>query len=175
MLTLQRAVGLPQGSEQRETPLDLDQDTDRMCKNGAAKPSDNDSKDIQQSAETVNVGLINSSSTSFNKIPIWEIVEVVSLVILFILVIRWVLKFINKRKLAKSAKQARHIQTIAAQMRTSPLTMEMNEIQHPFQNTRQIVTKAITHRPSASLMELPIEATAPTMNNPTIGAYDQYR
>jgi hypothetical protein len=169
-------VGLPQGSEQRETPLDLDQDTDRMCKNGAAKPSDNDSKDNhQQSAETVNVGLINSSSTSFNKIPIWEIVEVVSLIILFILVIRWVLKFINKRKLAKSAKQARHIQTIAAQMRTTPLTMEMNEIQHPFQNTRQIVTNAITHRPSASLMELPIEATAPTKNNPTIGAYDQYR
>ena len=126
--------------------------------------SDNDSKDNhQQSAETVNVGLINSSSTSFNKIPIWEIVEVVSLIILFILVIRWVIKFINKRKLAKSAKQARHIQTIAAQMRTTPL------------NTRQIVTNAITHRPSASLMELPIEATAPTKNNPTTGAYDQYR
>ena len=126
--------------------------------------SGNDSKDNhQQSAETVNVGLINSSSTSFNKIPIWEIVEVVSLIILFILVIRWVIKFINKRKLAKSAKQARHIQTIAAQMRTTPL------------NTRQIVTNAITHRPSASLMELPIEATAPTKNNPTTGAYDQYR
>ena len=121
--------------------------------------SDNDSKDNhQQSAETVNVGLINSSSTSFNKIPIWEIVEVVSLIILLILAIRWVIKFINKRKLAKSAKQARHIQTIAAQM-----------------NTRQIVTNAITHRPSASLMELPIEATAPTKNNPTTGAYDQYR
>ena len=125
--------------------------------------SDNDSKDNQQSAETVNIGLINSSSTSFNKIPIWEIVEVVSLIILLILVIRWVIKFINKRKLAKSAKQARHIQTIAAQMRTTPL------------NTRQIVTNAITHRPSASLMELPIEATAPTKNNPTTGAYDQYR
>ena len=120
--------------------------------------SDNDSKDNQQSAETVNIGLVNSSSTSFNKIPIWEIVEVVSLIILLILAIRWVIKFINKRKLAKAAKQARHIQTIAAQM-----------------NTRQIVTNAITHRPSASLMELPIEATAPTKNNPTTGAYDQYR
>ena len=78
--------------------------------------SDNDSKDNQQSAETVNIGLVNSSSTSFNKIPIWEIVEVVSLIILLILAIRWVIKFINKRKLAKTAKQARHIQTIAAQM-----------------------------------------------------------
>ena len=123
-----------------------------MCKNGAAM-SDNDSKDNQQSPETVNIGLVNSSSTSFNKIPIWEIVEVVSLIILLILAIRWVIKFINKRKLAKAAKQARHIQTIAAQM-----------------NTRQIVTNAITHRPSASLMELPIDATAPTT-----GAYDQYR
>ena len=123
-----------------------------MCKNGAAM-SDNDSKDNQQSAETVNIGLVNSSSTSFNKIPIWEIVEVVSLIILLILAIRWVIKFINKRKLAKAAKQDRHIQTIAAQM-----------------NTRQIVTNAITHRPSASLMELPIEATAPRT-----GAYDQYR
>jgi hypothetical protein len=44
-----------------------------MCKNGALPDSE---KDRQQTAETVNVGLINSSSKSFNKIPIWEIVEI---------------------------------------------------------------------------------------------------
>jgi hypothetical protein len=167
-------VGLQQGSEQKEAPLDLEFQQDKMCKN-SAKPPDSDSKDNQQSAETVNIGLINSSSTSFNKIPIWEIIEVVSLIILIILVFRWILKFFNKRKLAKSAKQAMHIQSIAAQMRTSPLTMEMNQIQPSFQNARQTVSKAITHRPSASIMELPIEASAPAMNNPTVGAYDQFR
>ena len=56
-----------------------------MCKNGALPNSD---KDRHQNAETVNVGLINSSTTSFNKFPIWEMIEIISLLILILLLIR---------------------------------------------------------------------------------------
>ena len=134
-----------------------------MCKNGALPDNENHR---QQSAETVNVGLINSSSTSFNEIPIWEIVEIVSLIILFLLVVRWIRKYFIKRKLAKLNRQARHMAQVAAHMRPAHLEMEM-------QQPRQ---KQIQHRPTASLTEIPIESAPQAINNSTtIGAYDQYR
>ena len=134
-----------------------------MCKNGALPDNENHQ---QQSAETVNVGLINSSSTSFNEIPIWEIVEIVSLIILFLLVVRWIRKYFIKRKLAKLNRQARHMAQVAAHMRPAHLEME---IQQPRQ-------KQIQHRPTASLTEIPIESAPQAINNSTtIGAYDQYR
>ena len=134
-----------------------------MCKNGALPDNENHR---QQSAETVNVGLINSSSTSFNEIPIWEIVEIISLIILFLLVVRWIRKYFIKRKLAKLNRQARHMAQVAAHMRPAHLEME---IQQPRQ-------KQIQHRPTASLTEIPIESAPQAINNSTtIGAYDQYR
>ena len=134
-----------------------------MCKNEALPDNENHR---QQSAETVNVGLINSSSTSFNEIPIWEIVEIVSLIILFLLVVRWIRKYFIKRKLAKLNRQARHMAQVAAHMRPAHLEME---IQQPRQ-------KQIQHRPTASLTEIPIESAPQAINNSTtIGAYDQYR
>ena len=134
-----------------------------MCKNGALPDNENHR---QQSAETVNVGLINSSSTSFNEIPIWEIVEIVSLIILFLLVVRWIRKYFIKRKLAKLNRQARHMAQVAAHMRPAHLEME---IQQPRQ-------KQIQHRPTASLTEIPIESEPQAINNTTtIGAYDQFR
>ena len=159
-LTSQRAVGPPpdQGRPALRRLNDQGQD---MCKNGALNGN---GKDPNQNAETVNVGLINSSSTSFNEIPIWEIVEILSLLILFVLVVRWVRKYIVKRKLKKNNKQARQMAQVAVQMRPAQLDME---IQHPRQ---------IQHRPMASLTELPIEATQQAISSaPKIGAYDQYR
>ena len=160
LLAVKRAVspsGLDPGGPALRQLNDQGQD---MCKNGAN--GNGNGKD--QTAETVNVGLINSSSTSFNEIPIWEIVEILSLLILFLLVVRWIRKYIVKRKLKKNNKQARQMAQVAVQMRPAQLDME---IQHPRQ---------IQHRPMASLTELPIEATQQAISNPlTIGAYDQYR
>ena len=134
-----------------------------MCKNGALPDNENHH---QQSAETVNVGLINSSSTSFNEIPIWEIVEIVSLIILFLLVVRWIRKWFIKRKLAKLNMQARHMAQVAAHLRPAHLEMEIQQPRH----------KQIQHRPTASLTEIPIESAPQAINNPTtIGAYDQFR
>ena len=116
-----------------------------MCKNGALPDNENHR---QQSAETVNVGLINSSSTSFNEIPIWEIVEIVeivSLIILFLLVVRWIRKWFIKRKLAKLNMQARHMAQVAAHLRPAHLEMEIQQPRH----------KQIQHRPTASLTEIP--------------------
>ena len=163
MLTIQRAVGPPQGLEPGGAPLKLLRDHGQdMCKNGALPGNE---KDRQQTAETVNVGLINSSSTSFNEIPIWEIVEILSLIILFLLVVRWVRKYFIKRKLAKLNKQARHMAQVAAHMRPAQLEMEM-------QHSRQI---QIQHRPTASLTEIPIESAPQAINNlTTIGTYDQF-
>ena len=161
-LTRQRAVGPPpdQGRPALRRLNDQGQD---MCKNGALTGN---GKDKNQNAETVNVGLINSSSTSFNEVPIWEIVEILSLLILGLLVVRWIRKYFIKRKLVKQAeqftKQARHMAQVAAHMRPANMDMEM-------QHTRQI-----QHR-QASLTELPIEAAQQAINPPTIGAYDQYR
>ena len=133
-----------------------------MCKNGALPENENRPG---QSAETVNVGLINSSSTSFNEIPIWEIVEIVSLIILFLLVVRWIRKWFNKRKLAKLNMQARHMAQVAAHLR--PTNLEM-EIQQPR-------LKQLQHRPTASLTEIHSEsAPTPIINSAAIGTYDPY-
>jgi hypothetical protein len=133
-----------------------------MCKNGALPENENRPG---QSAETVNVGLINSSSTSFNEIPIWEIVEIVSLIILFLLVVRWIRKWFNKRKLAKINMRARHMAQVAAHLR--PTNLEM-DIQQPR-------LKQLQHRPTASLTEINMEsAPTPIINSAALGTYDPY-
>ena len=133
-----------------------------MCKNGALPENENRPG---QSAETVNVGLINSSSTSFNDVPIWEIVEIVSLIILFLLVVRWIRKWFNKRKLAKINMRARHMAQVAAHLR--PTNLEM-DIQQPR-------LKQLQHRPTASLTEINMEsAPTPIINSAAIGTYDPY-
>ena len=133
-----------------------------MCKNGALPENENRPG---QSAETVNVGLINSSSTSFNDIPFWEIVEIVSLIILFLLVVRWIRKWFNKRKLAKNNMRARHMAQVAAHLR--PTNLEM-EIQQPR-------LKQLQHRPTASLTEINMEsAPTPIINSAALGTYDPY-
>ena len=57
--------------------------------------------------ESVNLGLINveSSSSTFNKIPIWQILEVLSILILLALVYRWVKKWWKKKQFLKKGKQ----------------------------------------------------------------------
>ena len=133
-----------------------------MCKNGALPENENRPG---QSAETVNVGLINSSSTSFNDIPIWEIVEIVSLIILFVLVVRWIKKWFNKRKLAKNNARARHMAQVAAQLR--PTNIEMDNLQPRL--------KQLQHRPTASLTEINMEpAPTPIINSVALGTYDPY-
>ena len=133
-----------------------------MCKNGALPENENRPG---QSAETVNVGLINSSSTSFNDIPIWEIVEIVSLIILFLLVVRWIRKWFNKRKLAKNNMRARHMAQVAAHLR--PTNLEMDNLQPRL--------KQLQHRPTASLTEINMEpAPTPIINSVALGTYDPY-
>ena len=128
-----------------------------MCKNAASKGIGNGK---EKTAETINLGIINASSTSFSEqVPIWEIVEILSLLILFLLVVRWIRKYIVKRKLKKNTRQARQM-AMAVQMRPVP-TSDM-EIQPQRQIQRQL----------ASLTELPIEAIS---SAPKPGAYDQYR
>ena len=137
----------PRPGQRRPALRRLNDQGQDMCKNGALPGN---GKDNAQKAETVNVGLINSSSTSFNEVPIWEIVEILSLLILGLLVVRWIRKYFIKRKLVKQAeqftKQARHMAQVCSSMRPANMDMEM-------QHTRQI-----QHRPTASLTEIPIEA-----------------
>ena len=70
-----------------------------MCKRRITNPEPKTQPDevgnINQ--ESVNLGLINveSSSSTFNKIPIWEILEVLTVVILLVLVYRWANKWWN--------------------------------------------------------------------------------
>ena len=60
----------------------------------------------KETAETINLGIINASSNSFSEsVPIWEIIEIVSLVILILLVVRWTRKWIVKRKAKKTSRQ----------------------------------------------------------------------
>ena len=128
-----------------------------MCKSSGAKGIGNGK---EKTAETINLGIINASSTSFSEqVPIWEIVEILSLLILFLLVVRWIRKYIVKRKLKKNTRQARQM-AMAVQMR--PVPASDMEIQPQRQIQRQL----------ASLTELPIEAIS---SAPKPGAYDQYR
>ena len=122
-----------------------------MCKSSGAKGIGNGK---EKTAETINLGIINASSTSFSEqVPIWEIVEILSLLILFLLVVRWIRKYIVKQKLKKNSKQAKQM-AMAVQMQPRP------------EPIRQI------QRQLASLTELPTEAIS---SAPKLGAYDQYR
>ena len=114
----------------------------------------------EKSAETINLGIINASSNSFSEsVPIWEIIEIVSLVILFLLVVRWIRKWIVKRKAKKTSRQTKQM-AMAVSMQSRP-TQDM-EIQPIRQIQRQI----------ASLTEIPNDAI---VSAPKLGAYDQYR
>ena len=114
----------------------------------------------EKSAETINLGIINASSNSFSEsVPIWEIIEIVSLVILFLLVVRWIRKWIVKRKAKKNSRQTKQM-AMAVSMQSRP-TQDM-EIQPIRQIQRQI----------ASLTEIPNDAI---VSAPKLGAYDQYR
>jgi hypothetical protein len=114
----------------------------------------------EKSAETINLGIINASSNSFSEsVPIWEIIEIVSLVILFLLVVRWIRKWIVKRKAKKNSRQAKQMAMAVSMQPRSTQDMENQPI-------RQI------QRQLASLTEIPNDAT---VSAPKLGAYDQYR
>ena len=130
-----------------------------MCKSAASKglgPEHGNGK----SAETINLGIINASSNSFSEsVPIWEIIEIVSLVILFLLVVRWIRKWIVKRKAKKTSRQTKQMAMAVSMQPRSTQDMENQPI-------RQI------QRQLASLTEIPNDAT---VSAPKLGAYDQYR
>ena len=113
-----------------------------------------------KSAETINLGIINASSNSFSEsVPIWEIIEIVSLVILFLLVVRWIRKWIVKRKAKKTSRQTKQMAMAVSMQPRSTQDMETQPI-------RQI------QRQLASLTEIPNDAI---VSAPKLGAYDQYR
>ena len=114
----------------------------------------------EKTAETINLGIINASSNSFSEsVPIWEIIEVTSLVILFLLVVRWIRKWIVKRKAKKTSRQTKQMAMAVSMQPRSTQDMETQPI-------RQI------QRQIASLTEIPNDAI---VSAPKLGAYDQYR
>ena len=114
----------------------------------------------EKSAETINLGIINASSNSFSEsVPIWEIIEITSLVILFLLVVRWIRKWIVKRKAKKTSRQTKQMAMAVSMQPRSTQDMETQPI-------RQI------QRQLASLTEIPNDAI---VSAPKLGAYDQYR
>jgi hypothetical protein len=114
----------------------------------------------EKTAETINLGIINASSNSFSEsVPIWEIIEIVSLVILFLLVVRWIRKWIVKRKAKKTSRQTKQMAMAVSMQPRSTQDMENQPI-------RQI------QRQLASLTEIPNDAI---VSAPKLGAYDQYR
>jgi hypothetical protein len=109
-----------------------------------------------KTAETINLGIINASSNSFSEnIPIWEIVEIVSLAILILLVIRWARKWFAKRKMNKTNKQ-REQMALAVRSTKDIETQPMRLIPKQFASLTDITNDAI-------------------VSAPKMGAYDQYR
>ena len=113
-----------------------------------------------ETAETINLGIINASSNSFSEsVPIWEIIEITSLVILFLLVVRWIRKWIVKRKAKKTSRQTKQMALACSMQPRSTQDMETQPI-------RQI------QRQIASLTAIPNDVI---VSAPKLGAYDQYR
>ena len=115
-----------------------------------------DPNNERKTAETINLGIINASSNSFSEtIPIWEIVEIVSLAILILLVIRWARKWFAKRKMHKTNRQR---EQMALAVRS----------------TNNIETQPMRLNPKqfASLTDITNDAV---VSAPKMGAYDQYR
>jgi hypothetical protein len=93
----------------------------------------------EKSAETINLGIINASSNSFSEsVPIWEIIEIVSLVILFLLVVRWIRKWIVKRKAKKNSRQAKQMAMAVSMQPRSTQDMENQPIR---QIQRQLASR----------------------------------
>jgi hypothetical protein len=126
------------------------------------KKKDNQDQGMD-SEETFNVGLVNVSSQSISSLPIWEIIEIVSLVILLLLVIRWTRKWLQKRK-HKRQNRNRILQDLIA----SPTTVQANQ---PIIRAIEMTNMTSTHaRPeiNPTIMELPTVTT-------TSSGFDRYR
>ena len=113
-----------------------------MCKdNSANKPKNTE--------ENLNIGLLNVSSNSMSMISLETIMEIVSLVISPILVIRWINKWIQKRK----AKKMQRLQSLIKPSRqTSSFIQELPTV--PTAPT-QYETRAIM-QPQPNHQEYPI-------------------
>ena len=61
-------------------------------------------RQVGNEEKTTNLGLLNISSNSMSWISLETILEVISVLILTILVIRWIRKYLAKRKEAKQRK-----------------------------------------------------------------------
>ena len=103
-----------------------------MCKNG--KTSANQPTN---SEENLNVGLLNISSNSMSVLSLETIMEIVSLLILSILVIRWVNKWLQKRKALKMQrlqslmKPTRQSTSFIQELPTAPTQYEPRALMQP--------------------------------------------
>ena len=65
-------------------------------------------------SNSYNIGLVNSTTNNLEdmEFPIWEILEIITAIILILLVIRWCKKFLVKRNMIKDTTKEKRIQEI---------------------------------------------------------------
>ena len=92
-----------------------------MCKTAASKQA----KTGGNSEEMVNVGLLNVSSNSMSWLSVETVMEVASLIILFVLVLRWLNKFRQKKMAEKMRRISELITPRPMQSRQTSFIQEL--------------------------------------------------
>ena len=104
-----------------------------MCKD-SGKTSGNQPTNNE---ENLNIGLLNMSSNSMSVLSLETIIEIVSLLILSILVLRWVNKWLQKRKALKMQrlqslmKPTRQSTSFIQELPTAPTQYEPRALMQP--------------------------------------------
>ena len=122
-----------------------------MCKNAATKPKTNGN-----SEENVNFGLLNVLSNSLSWLSIETVMEIASLIILSILVIRWINKCRNKRKAEKMRRISELKKSVASRQTSSFISELPNSFIQEFPSVSgPTETRAIMHTQPATVNHSP--------------------
>ena len=104
-----------------------------MCKDSGKTSANQPTND----EENLNIGLLNMSSNSMSVFSLETIIEIVSLLILSILVLRWVNKWLQKRKALKMQrlqslmKPTRQSTSFIQELPTAPTQYEPRALMQP--------------------------------------------
>ena len=113
-----------------------------MCKSRSPLPQ----RQTGPKEETVNLGLLNLSSNSMSWLSMETILEIVTVLILILLVLRWIKKYHNKKKAEKLRKLTNIIRPPQMARQTSFIQeLPMGYISELPSTSDTQTTRALTH------------------------------
>ena len=177
-----------------------------MCKKTAVNTTRKAIPDSTKvDSNSYNIGLINSTTNNLENMefPFWEILEIITAIVMILLLIRWIKKFLVRRNMIKDTTKEKRIQEIikratdhkssrqnterhSTQFELAPLHQEYPPIRQQPNKYPTIQPVTLIHTPddkttaiidsgAASFEPPTYQASCPGPKMQTVGEYDRYR